>query len=947
MNDIEKSIAPLIEDQFPEFYKTDGPNFIAFVKAYYDFISDGGNEARNILTYRDIDTTIDQFLNKFKDEYLNGIPYPTFANTRNIVKHIQDLYKSKGSNQSIKLLFRLIFGIDAEIYNPGLDIIKPSDGKWIIPRYLECNKSNKSFSLIGQIIKGSITGSTAFVDSVARKKVAGKFLDIVYISDIQGQFLTGEIISADGTLEDAPKIVGSLNEITVTNGGTNNKVGDLLSVTSSDGKGGIGIVTSTYDGSGIVSFNLRDGGYGYEQTNTSVYISNLVISVSNSSSYFPPLGRLIQPMQEFEYETLNGVLFAVGDYVNGYDSSNTIQANGFVIAIKNATANSGNLIISVTNGDWNYATSYIATVNNTSNAVYFNSNDITAFATVVDSNSSQIGIVSNTAPIYSKGTVFLFETNPIGIISSSNTSHVVTGNNTVFTEFVLPGDFLYIRSSNAIIGTVASVANDISLTLTSNCAVTLTANTQIWRGSRIAYANTGSIYDVAASGANFSLGSIINPETIRINTDIISSNNTTNTNFLDILVSGNNSGVSGNSYGFPLKPTANINSVISSVLNYNAVTIGSIQSISKINVGRFYNASPFVYIRDNNIADYDRYNLQINLGTTNNRFAANTFLYQDQIVNFYDLLLGSTTGTFQIGEGVIQHTSNAHGIVAEINSPHIRVNTVSGTFNGTDYIIGQTSGANATPNSISSNTITVQARAFIKSAISNTIVVEQESYTHQFNTSDAIYSIDALGVKTGQGTVKTVYTVPSKQMGTNANVVANVSSSVGIANTVKVISSGFGYSEAIQLQLINLISNNAGIIFGQANVYTAGVANGYWQDNRGKLNSDKYIHDNYFYQEYSYQIRSRLSIQTYADILKKVLHVSGTLMFGEVIITSEDTINLNTQGVIISGVTASPIPPPPPLFFRIYQPYTTNDNYLDTALDPLIDTGIRVAYVGP
>ena len=38
MQDIEQKISPLIENMFPSFYREEGPNFVMFVKAYYEWL---------------------------------------------------------------------------------------------------------------------------------------------------------------------------------------------------------------------------------------------------------------------------------------------------------------------------------------------------------------------------------------------------------------------------------------------------------------------------------------------------------------------------------------------------------------------------------------------------------------------------------------------------------------------------------------------------------------------------------------------------------------------------------------------------------------------------------------------------------------------------------------------------------------------------------------------
>jgi len=66
---IEKKISNFIENQFPRFYQEEGENFILFTKAYYEWMETTGNpiaEARKLLDYRDIDNTLDAFLQHFQ-----------------------------------------------------------------------------------------------------------------------------------------------------------------------------------------------------------------------------------------------------------------------------------------------------------------------------------------------------------------------------------------------------------------------------------------------------------------------------------------------------------------------------------------------------------------------------------------------------------------------------------------------------------------------------------------------------------------------------------------------------------------------------------------------------------------------------------------------------------------------------------------------------------------
>jgi len=131
MRTIEKNISPLIESQFPEFYKEQGPLFILFVEEYFRWMEENsesyasyddalayGNpyyHIRRLLEYRDIDSTIDEFLVRFKEKYLKNVDTDTNVSQRRLIKAAQDIFSSKGTERSIDLLFKLIYGVKVEI----------------------------------------------------------------------------------------------------------------------------------------------------------------------------------------------------------------------------------------------------------------------------------------------------------------------------------------------------------------------------------------------------------------------------------------------------------------------------------------------------------------------------------------------------------------------------------------------------------------------------------------------------------------------------------------------------------------------------------------------------------------------------------------------------------------------------------------------------------------
>lgn len=285
--EIEKKISPLIQYQFPSFYNEEGPMFIQFVKAYYEWMEQENqviNYSRSFLNNRDIDDTLESFLSFFQKKYLYGIPFDIIANKRLLLKHVLDVYRSKGSIQCYKLLFRLIYNEDVEVYLPGRDVLRVSDGKWKEIRYVEISETEYSKDFVGKSIIGTSSKVSAVVENYTREPLNGNRLNTLFISNISpvdGDFEIGEklvlyddLYSSDlaNILNKAPSVIGSLDRLEIVNGGRQFRPGDLIKIaqkdlytgeTISQGIDGIVRVTETFGGRGRILFEILSGGSGY------------------------------------------------------------------------------------------------------------------------------------------------------------------------------------------------------------------------------------------------------------------------------------------------------------------------------------------------------------------------------------------------------------------------------------------------------------------------------------------------------------------------------------------------------------------------------------------------------------------------------------------------------------------------------------------------------------
>lgn len=277
---IEKHISPLIASQFPAFYETEGPNFVAFVKAYYEWMELQDNVlnlTRSLYEIKDVDTSPERFVQYFKNKYISSLPYTIITDPKLLVKHILDLYRTKGTKKSYELLFRLLFNEDIEFVVPADFIFKPSDATWHIPKYIEVSYHPLLKELIGKKIYSRVDGF-ATVENYFVKIVENKAVNVLILTGIEGNIQFGEQIFCDDFINEmtidetaqgpgdqitkAPYVFGSLSSISITNGGANFQVGQLLKI-NAGGEGGSARVAATRSENGKVLFTLLDGGQGF------------------------------------------------------------------------------------------------------------------------------------------------------------------------------------------------------------------------------------------------------------------------------------------------------------------------------------------------------------------------------------------------------------------------------------------------------------------------------------------------------------------------------------------------------------------------------------------------------------------------------------------------------------------------------------------------------------
>ena len=943
MQDIHDKISFLVRQHLPSFYEEEGQNFVDFVQSYFEFLEEEEkttNASRQMFLDRDIDTAGTFYLDQFRAKYLKNLPKIEGFDDAFLIKNIQSLYKSKGSQQSIETLIRIMFNAEADISYPGDNVIRPSSAEFVQPRYLELEVADKNPLFVGTTITGATSRATAFVENISRIRTKdNRILDVAFLSEIKGRFLTNEII-CDKFLDSvgSPKVIGSLTSLDIINGGANFEIGDEFDVVSSKGFRGRARVTAVVDETGRVRFELVDGGTGYTLTTTtapggnpvtSVIISNNVIVPANTSD-LAEISRFdsVQfPLAEIELDE-GWQDFSVGDHVdlcNG-PAANVI-ANTFVVS----RLSTNTLIVSIeSNTDVvTAATLIINPANTNANAGFVDINDRTVTANVTGVNAEAFGVHGFVGgdTIYPTNSVYhlLYANGDINI--SGNVSSVSSGSGATFDIGALVGtetiaiytdllgssndvDTPYMDPSEA--ASFDSVNDTLSIGLTglapSNQVQVANGEFQdayvIDGGSGYIVSDTITVDSTKYSNGTAVVGDQGSGLDLQINTvdgngaitAISVANGGVDYTYLPeiTITSANGTGAEITplmGYGFPKLPTGNLETPLTECLQILNAQVGTIGALKGINPGSGYNTNPFVVVLNPYIAGFQRKDFSISLVDVEGAFRVGEQVTQDVTIDVTTLTLGtavSNTTNYLLGEGVTQQINSTANVVGEVASWDANTKTIQiialtpGDFIASgNNIVGLSTSTEYNVTGISASVgITNIAKGVVKdvSEDGNELEVQRRTFNQAFATGGTLTGTSSSATGT---IVSALVNQTSNPMGDNAIISSEATVADGIVSAMEIVDSGIGYEEGENVSLENDSSDIS--VSATSRLGTAGIQAGYWRTEKHFTNSDRsIIQDNNYYQEFSYVVKTGISLIRYEEALKELLHVAGTKLFGEV-----------------------------------------------------------------
>jgi hypothetical protein len=293
MIDNNQKTSLLVSTQLPEYIRDDPAyaNFRLFLKAYYEWMEQNNNvtdRTKNLLNYKNIDKTPDEFVDYFYNDFLSYFPKDILADKVKVTKIAKELYRSKGTPASYEFLFRVLYDSPVEFFFTKDAVLRASDGVWFISKNLNVATDDPNFLNIKNY---SVFGETSKAIAAIENSVFDGIKTQIFISNIRRDFNSGEyvrildasneVVLVNG-LPLRAKIVGQVNRIDIDpdNKGLLYRPGDPVGISgglnSPSGHGASAVVYSTTKGS-LQNVRVAAGGFGYRSN------PNTLISISGSS----------------------------------------------------------------------------------------------------------------------------------------------------------------------------------------------------------------------------------------------------------------------------------------------------------------------------------------------------------------------------------------------------------------------------------------------------------------------------------------------------------------------------------------------------------------------------------------------------------------------------------------------------------------------------------------
>lgn len=857
---IKAKLSSLVKNQFPDFYQEEGQNFLAFIEAYYEYLEQNGkltDAIQNLEDYKDINTTLDEYLDYFQDTLLPSVPHDVLGDKRLMAKYVKNFNIARGTEASYRLLFRSIYNEDIEVNYPSEQMLKISDGDWRLDRYLVTNYDTRAYGLIGRTIQGRFSGARALVEDVVGRVVRNRDVMQILISNVVGKFEQNEPIKLDGEELTAntysPKVEVGITSLDIINAGAQYQTGDVVELLS-DKTGDLGkvVVTGTVDLGGAITFDLKDGGSGYtssangpDQGETQVLITGG--DGQTPASFTVDLPDIGDRFAIYMNTDLIGKPTIFGEEAPNVNYPETVykDANtGLMNTFANTLLSSPNYGFqeqneTETNQDFFTNANAVIVVANTK-LIPLNSS-LYGSSTGANAHVTSILVGTDGAAVLKVNTYKNFDTNDtihLGFSTSDESVGTVTSfsSNAVGRHILDIGvtDGVTISEGDEFVSVNSNEAGNYSFGVVKKI---ISQDTDAYTHDPDGTAEVRDLYSVLISANStsqltnqFDIGPIV-PFREEDGIKVVGSS-TVIANVATAAYTSNTN-------------VENIHMAIGDCIIFKETTFGTVENLSNRVGGSGFSVAPGVKLIEPNISTLGIGEQYVTLETDSDLTA--TTDSNDK------LLQGPASGD-------LKHVADS------VQQPDGKWHTVVRCW-----------------------------QQFLQRDPGNIYFANNANATLEHYGSEYIPgTIDSRTADSSE-TVKIVKIIDEGVLGKNAIVEARVGAD-GTATGFRIIDSGFSYTQGERVRVKDSGRTNSSQAVVDLTLLGAANSQGYYATSRSHVSTKRgYIQDSGFYQEYSYQVVAPLAVERYRDMALKLVHPAGQALFGKYQLHSNVNIDIVTS----------------------------------------------------
>lgn len=350
MSIVKPKISSLVSGQLPEFIQEEYQTFVSFLESYYEYLHD--NVITDYATVRNIDTTSSDFIKYFKNEL--AINFPSVqVDDRFLLPRLKELYVSKGSEASIRALFRLLFDKEIIVKYPSKQMLRVSDGKWIQQNSIYISVvSGDINTILGNYIN---IVSTATINNSNIKVLIDSYqlvpnttiYELFLASPILGNFSIGDLVTYGSFVG---SVKSTTQSVSVVQPGKNFKLGQIytlptsndsiqIKITGVDSNGGIKTAS-------IIKFSPNAKGFTSSITayaNQTSAATNFVVFGGTSPNYTSAINDSITGVSDdgtislYNYAATGIALYSdpsyVGEILKTFTNDIVVDVDNTVYAI--------------------------------------------------------------------------------------------------------------------------------------------------------------------------------------------------------------------------------------------------------------------------------------------------------------------------------------------------------------------------------------------------------------------------------------------------------------------------------------------------------------------------------------------------------------------------------------------------------------------------------------